>query len=188
MKEHITIIQKSGESVTLTLKSLDLTYLDQILQLQDEVVQGLPDKNWYVPTSKNDFIEYLSGKASVIGYVTPSNELVALGAYIYYGLSEHNYGYDLGITGEKLLTIGQIDSTIVKNSFRGHKLQAALCEALEELSQKDSITTICATVCPDNIYSLNTFLKQGYTIECEKLKYGGFFRYILAKNLILSQN
>ena len=58
-----------------------------------------------------------------------------------------------------------------------------MCESLEDIGIRREMNYICATVAPENIYSLNTFKKLGYNIITEKLKYGGLNRYVLMKNL-----
>lgn len=183
MQHTLQVTKSTGESTTLFFKVLDITYLDQMLALQDEIIKSLPDKTWYVPTSSEEFLDYLSGLGTILGYVTSDNELAALGIYAHYGKNEHNYGYDLSLTGDDLLKVGQIDCTIVKESFRGNSLQKLLCQALEEVGKENNTPIMTATVSPDNIYSLNTFLKYGYEIKCDKLKYGGLRRFVLAKYL-----
>ena len=42
---------------------------------------------------------------------------------------------------------------------------------------------IAATVAPENIYSLNTFIKREYKIMADKLKYGGLRRYVVMKEI-----
>lgn len=183
MNQHLHIQRHTGESTVLSLKLLDATYLDQILHLQEEIIADLPDSSWYVPTTLAEFNDYLSGLGTLLGYVTQDDELAALGIYAHYKDPAHNYGSDLELPQEQLAFVGQIDCTIVKKSFRGNKLQQHLCYAIESIAQKEGMSLLSATVSPDNIYSLSTFIDIGYTIRCEKLKYGGLRRYVLAKEL-----
>lgn len=106
-----------------------------------------------------------------------------MGVYVSLGIDEDNYGYDLGIEGEQLLKVCQIESTVVKKNYRGNGLQKIICNELENIGIRDGMNIISATVYPENKYSLNTFLNLGYQVKREKIKYGGYRRYILEKKL-----
>ena len=79
--------------------------------------------------------------------------------------------------------MGQLESTLVSEDYRGNKLQKIMCEILEEIGKKAGMKYICATAAPDNKYSVNTFKKLGYKIMADKLKYGGLRRYVLMKEI-----
>lgn len=164
------------------LIALDETYLEQMLQLQKEVVTALPDPQLFVASSKEDFEAALK-ENTVIGIVTCSHQLIALGIYLETGNTPCNYGWDLGLTEAALEEVGQIDTTLVAPLYRGNGLQKILCETLEQISRVQGKSLITATVSPYNSYSLNTFLKLGYEIKKDLLKYGGLRRYIVAKTI-----
>ncbi len=109
--------------------------------------------------------------------------MIATSVYIEYGYESHNYGYDIQIKGEELLKIGQLESMLVSEEYRGNKLQKIMGEILEKVCKDSGKKYICATVAPDNIYSLNTFKELDYKIMADKLKYGGLRRYVLMKEL-----
>ena len=172
---------KNGEK--LTLIKLTLQDIEDIMKLQDRVSHDLINKETYVCSSKEEFEKVIQNNG-LLGYKTEDQKLVALGAYTSHGHDPHNYGYDLEFNEDKLLTVGQIESTIVDPEYRGNGLQKKLCEALEMIARKEQKNYIMATVSPMNPYSLNNFLKLGYINEKEKLKYGGLRRYILCKKLV----
>ena len=181
--EKIELKDTYGNLVEVFIKRLDISYIDKIMILQKEVVDNLVDKNFYASTDKGEYIKYIENGAHIVGIVTLEDELIAMGVYVKFGYGEHNYGYDLDIKDEELLSVGQIESTVVKNEYRGNGLQRILCIKLEEVAKQDNIRTLAATVAPKNSCSLNNFKKLGYTVEKEKLKYGNYLRYILKKEL-----
>lgn len=184
MKNIINLKRKDGIIVEAKLRILDRSYIEKIMKLQEYVEHSIENKEIYVSSTKDEYIEYIENPGKVIGYFTvDSNELIALGVYRKLGYNKENYGYDLDIEGEKLLEIGQVEVTIVKDDFRGNKLQKILCEILEEIAFEDKISIMTATVSPYNKYSLNTFESIGYKIGKDKLKYGGLRRYVLIKYL-----
>ena len=58
-----------------------------------------------------------------------------------------------------------------------------MCSYLEEIAKEKQTPILCATASPYNTFSVNNFLKLGYEVKKDKLKYGGLRRYVLMKNL-----
>ena len=106
-----------------------------------------------------------------------------MGVYGKLGHRENNYGYDLEMAKEELLSVGQIESTVVSPEYRGNSLNKKICLELEKISKNNNDKLLCATVSPYNKYSLKSFLDLGYEIKKDKLKYGGLRRYVVAKKL-----
>ena len=73
-------------------------------------------------------------------------------------------------------------STVVHPDWRGNGLQRHMLEAALPLLP-ESITHLGATVSPANPYSLSNALACGFTIRARREMYGGFDRYLLAKEL-----
>ncbi|MBC8581409.1 GNAT family N-acetyltransferase [Zhenhengia yiwuensis] len=183
MNQSIQAKRKDGELVKLTLKRLTFEDIDQIMALQDEIVEGLEDKQLYVPSGREEIQSHFSTEGVLLGYVTEENELAALAIYLKRGYSPSNYGYDVGLEGEELLKVGQVDTVLVKADYRGNNLQYRMCSLLEEIAKEKQTPILCATASPYNTFSVNNFLKLGYEVKKDKLKYGGLRRYILMKSL-----
>lgn len=183
MNQILKVSTKTGLDVVLTLKKLDVSYIDQIMKLENLVYDALEDKSFYGHATKEEYLEVLKHNGTILGCLTNEDELVAMGSYMAYGLSEHNYGYDIGLKDDDLFTIGQIQATVVAPSYRGNKLQHIICTALEDIAKAEGKKLISATAHPLNKYSVNTFMKLGYEVKADKLKYGGLRRYVLVKPL-----
>lgn len=182
--KKIILKRKDGKNVEAELKILDLSYIDKIIELQNSIYERLENKDFYACSDKEEFISTINEKGKIIGYVSlKDNELIAMSVYIEYGYDEHNYGYDIKFEGEELLKVGQLESMVVSEDYRGNKLQKRMGEILENLCRISGKKYICATVAPENIYSMNTFKDLGYKIVADKLKYGGLRRYVLVKEL-----
>ncbi|MEG2354047.1 MAG: GNAT family N-acetyltransferase [Clostridium sp.] len=180
----IDLKRKDGKEIKAEFKILDIGYINEIMKLQDKVLGLLEDKNICAPTYDYEFRDYILNKGILIGCVTlDSNELIAIGSYAKLGYEENNYGYDIDLKGEELLKVGQLESTLVREDYRGNKLQKIICGILEKIGLENGTPIICATVSPDNKYSMNTFKELGYRVLKEKEKYGGLRRYILVKEL-----
>ena len=184
MNNLLKLKRKDGVMVDTQLIELKLSDTDKIMQLQEAIINGLENKEIYAETEKEEFEEYLNGKGKIIGYITNDNELIAMGVYANKGYDKENYAYDLDLCGEAVLKVGQIESTIVKDEYRGNKLQKLMCEELEKIARENNDEILCATASPYNKFSVNTFINLEYEIKRDKLKYGGLRRYVLVKNLI----
>lgn len=170
-------VEKTGE-----FKWLDLSYLDDIVNFNESILEGIENKEIYARTKREEFEEYLKGKGKIIGCIVDS-KLIAMGVYVALKYDKRNYGYDLEMEGEQLLDVCQIEATVVSKEFRGNKLQKKVCEILESVGKEKNMKVISATASPINPYSVNTFIDLGYKIAKEKKKYGGFRRYILKKDI-----
>ena len=170
-------VEKKGR-----FKWLDFSYLDDIVNLNENILNGIENKEIYATTKRDEFEEYLKGNGKIIGCIV-DNRLVAMGVYVALKYDKRNYGYDLDICGDSLLEVCQIESTVVSKEFRGNKLQRKMCEILESFGKNENMKIISATASPINSYSVNTFIDLGYEIVKEKKKYGGLRRYIFKKDI-----
>ncbi|WP_054740930.1 GNAT family N-acetyltransferase [Cellulosilyticum ruminicola] len=183
MNHTLNAKRKDGNTTTLTLKSLTLEHVKQILDLQAEIIASIEDPQIYFASTHDEIMHHIENHQILFGYFTPENELISLMVYLRLGLDSSNYGYDLNLPKEKLLAIGQIDTVLVKPDFRGNKIQYLMCKYVEEIAKQTGITMLCATASPYNPFSVNNFLSLGYEVRMDKLKYGGLRRYVLAKDL-----
>ena len=118
-------------------------------------IDALEDKQLFAPSEEDEFLLYIKELGNVIGcYESESNELIAMGVYGKLGHRENNYGYDLEMAKEELLSVGQIESTVVSPEYRGNSLQKKICLELERISKNNNDKLLCATVSPYNKYSL----------------------------------
>lgn len=97
------------------------------------------------------------------------------------GLSDENLGRDINLPDEELLKVVHMDTVAVLPHYRGHSLQQRLMQAAEIEAQQLGYRYFMCTIHPDNHYSKNNVLKQGYRIVATKEKYGGYTRNILLK-------
>ncbi|MDV4150964.1 GNAT family N-acetyltransferase [Clostridium sp. AL.422] len=183
MEEILKLKNKSGNVVNVRYKVLDLSYIDEIIQLQENIMKGLEDKQWYAPTEREEFIKCINNGGKIIGYIDEKDDLIAMAVYVKKGYEKGNYGYDLDLKGEELLKVAQVESTVVRSDYRGNGLQLMLCKKIEDIAKYDSVKLLASTASPYNKYSVNTFEKLGYEIKKDKIKYGGLRRYILAKEI-----
>lgn len=99
------------------------------------------------------------------------------------GLDESNLGYDVGLSREQLLETALMDSVAILPEYRGHGLQYRLMQTAEKELKDQGFHYLLCTVHPQNRYSRDNVLKQGYEFVCQKKKYNGNIRDILMKHI-----
>ena len=111
------------------------------------------------------------------------NVLAAAFSVIHPGLTEINYGYDLGLDENDLLRVVNMDTIVVHPDYRGRGLQQILMQIAEEDIRSSGNRILLCTIHPENHYSLHNTLAQGYSIQRKLAKYDSV-RYILRKDIL----
>lgn len=170
-----------------------------LAHIMDTVTAGMNNPEWFM----DDDAEYI---AAHIGHVPLQSEdegfiikavadidgrevLAGFFMAAFPGPVEKNLGNHIGMSTEGLCTVAHMDSVVILPEFRGYGLQSKLVAKAEEILLKETPYRVwMCTVHPDNKYSLNNMLNRGYEVVAEALKYGGYRRYILKKEMLQWQN
>lgn len=151
-----------------------------VFALQNEVRAAMPDPSLFVLDTLENITAYVQYDLC-IGVWQGSR----LGGYLivrFCGQSEHNYAAFMGIPQSEWTHWVNADSAIVHPDFRGNRLQRLMLKAALPLFP-ENITHIGATVSPENKFSLNNALASGFSIVTRREMYGGYDRYLLAREM-----
>lgn len=181
--EKLSLKTENGIIEDAFLIKLDKTYVDAMVNLDNTIYNGLDNKEFYFCSPKEEYQTIVNGAGIGLGIVDNKNNLIAMGVYYEPGQRSENYAFDIKEIKDEPYSEGQIEATVVLKKYRGNGLQKKLCILLEQQARKNNKKYLCATVHPDNKYSLNTFLSLGFEKKLEKSKYGALKRAILLKNL-----
>ncbi len=149
------------------------------------VWNGMEEKDWYMADNA-DYTSRMLTTGQGTGYKAVETESGAVaGVFLvtFPGLSDENLGRDAGLPEEELPKVAHMDSAAVLPRYRGNALQFRLMQAAEADLRAAGFRYLMGTVHPDNVYSMNNVLKQGYRVIGEKQKHGGKRRAILFKDL-----
>ena len=148
----------------------------------DEIKAGISQKDWFYLDPPDTVRSMVEDGTLEFWMVFHEEKLAAVFSVLFPGLRSDNYGYDLGLCEEELLRIIHMDTAAVHPDYRGFGLQGRLVQLAErELSGKGK-RILLSTVHPDNEFSLNNMLKQGYAVRKRVEKYGSE-RLILQKEI-----
>ena len=155
--------------------------IDKIMLLQKQIIEGLENKDLLRENSRENFELCLENQSLILGVSNELEELIAI-AILYDGRGTDE---DLG----KELKFHEVSNGInfklvmVREDYRGRRLQKALMWMLEQYAYSEGFTHLCATVSPFNQYSVNNIEEMGYVYDHSELKYGGKKRAIYVKNI-----
>lgn len=149
------------------------------------VWQQIERKDWFVADDSEYTFRVLQ-EGNGIGYkalLKESGTLAGIFIVTFPGSGEENLGRDIGLSGEELGNVAHMESAAILPEYRGNGLQYSMMQAAEEELRKMGYRYLMCTVHPENVYSKNNVIRQGYEVVLTKEKYGGFLRNILLKKL-----
>lgn len=156
---------------------------EKYISLLQLVKSGMVQDDWLYLDSPEEVRAMILNGTLEFWAAMDGEVLAAAFSVIHPGLTEINYGYDLGLAQNDLLRVVNMDTIVVHPSYRGRGLQYTLMQRAEEdvCASEDKI--LLCTVHPENHYSLNNILAQGYSIQKKLEKYDSV-RYILRKDVL----
>ena len=165
-----------------SLKFLDCSYLEEVIKLQEIIAMNLPDKEIFRLTTVREFREILRRRESVIG-IHSNGSLIAYNIVSIPGKDDDNFGADIGISSEDLCKVAHLKAVVVHPEFRGFGLQRKMAAIHVKVLRDAGYEHVCSTVSPKNCISIKNHLASGFVIRGLKVKYGGWLRYIMYKNI-----
>ncbi len=152
------------------------------IQMLAQVRAGMEHPEWFYLDAPEDVRTMMADGSMELWLAEEDGQLAGGFDLIRPGLAAHNYGHDLGFTEEELLRVVNMDTAAVLPQYRGRGLQGRMIQHVEAELRREGNRILLCTVHPDNRFSLQNVLKQGYTVQKKLEKYGSV-RYILRKDI-----
>ena len=166
--------------MSITIRKGTMADTENYIRLLREVKDAMEHQDWFFLDPPDTVREMMADGSMKLWVAEDGDRLAGAFDLLLPGTDDYNYGYDLGFDEELLRRVVQMDTAAVHPAYRGQGLQKRLMEEAQREIPSGSI--LLCTIHPDNRFSLNNVLKQGYTIEKKLPKYGSV-RYILRKDL-----
>lgn len=163
------------------VQRLTLAHIPQLQQLQQQVVDALPDKAILQPLDESELRFILDGNGVMIG-LFDGEALIAFRALLEPPIDDEHLGKDVGYEPLEQVLYQEISN--VHPAHRGQGLQLKMAQLIMDYVDTTKHTLVCATVMPFNIASLKDKFAQNMYVAALKLKYGGKLRYVFAKSLV----
>ena len=163
----------------IQFRKIGIEEVNKYLEFLHEVKALMEQDEWFFLDPDEEVYDMMEHDAMGIWLAEDGARIAAVFCVVYPGMEKFNLGYDLNFSEEDLLRVVHMDTAAVHPDYRGQKLQhRMMLHAEQELAGR----ILLCTIHPDNQYSLNNVLNQGYTVEKKLEKYGSI-RYLLRKNL-----
>ena len=131
--------------------------IDEYLEFYKYVKSNMKEPSWLGEFSLNDLKNILNNEGKLFNFYD-NNIIVCSMLYIPSNnktLEKHNLKYD-----EKL--VGSCGPIMVNPKYVGNKFQKQMLELLDKYCKSIGKIYIFTKVHPDNIYSINNFISDGY--------------------------
>lgn len=112
-------------------------------------------KDFFAPLTDDEFLTSIRGRDNVYLFIC-NNTIIGL-LVITCDIPDVLFDYELPSDNYML-----IDSIMVKEEYRGHSLQKQMLKFAYDRAKELKMDGLVATVHPENIYSLNNFIAEGY--------------------------
>lgn len=171
-----------------TMRLVNPSEIDQVVNLQELVYNGLPNKEVLYKDTKHEMLEDLYNGAMIIGVYNSVDELISYRYISFPGNSTKNLGNDIYLMNRELDKVVHLETTLVSPDYRGNRLQTLTLTKAVDLIKPLDMKHIMCTVSPYNLFSLYNIMSAGLNIRALKRKYGeeagnGMWRFILHKDL-----
>lgn len=164
------------------IRSCTEAQLSEILAMQEEAIAALPAPHLLNRNTPELFRTCLMAPNVTVGAFF--GETLAGFAALFHPIEyEDDLSHTLetvDVTGKK---VANYKVTIVREAFRGNRLQQRLETALEACAKAQGVEILCVTVSPDNAHSKHNIENCGYTYDHTQIKYGNLLRDIYYKFL-----
>ena len=165
------------------IERLNKSHISQLMTLQYEVVDALPDKAILQPLDEEELRFILQGNGIMIG-VFVMGKLIAFRALLEPVIDDEHLGYDICLQTEaELKKVLYQEISNVHPDYRGYGLQQTMADVIMQHVDVTKYNVVCATVMPGNIASMKDKFSQGMHVAALKLKYGGKLRYVFTKQI-----
>ena len=172
-KKELYSFETKGEE--FQIKTLTFDHMSDVLNLQDIVMENMPDKSLLFPLSRAELMESLQID-HVSGAYNKDGSLIAYCVLVANRPGERNLAVDFGAKPEESITF---DIVAVDPQWRGYSLQQRFIDWSLQVANDFGAKYIHATVNPENNHSAQNFIKRGFVVKKTATKYGGLTRNLL---------
>ena len=171
--------------MNFTFRTADMKDLPQILHIMNTAYDSMERKDWFVIDTEDYMKEHIAAHGFTMLAIAEDGTIAGFFLIKFPGNTEENLGHLLQYSKDRLVKTVHMDMAAVHPDFRGNHLQSRMLLAAEaELKQNHFSPCSCmATVHPENRFSLNNMLRNGYELQLTASLYGGLPRHVLLKIL-----
>lgn len=156
---------------------LNPSHLEQVLRLQQQVLDSLPDPNLLRRNTDEMILSCLSCPHYSLG-AWKGEELVALAILYVPQTSDEDLSLRLRTVDASRYKAADYKLCMVRPDCRGYHLQRVMGQMLIEKASEWGYNLIAATASPDNSFSHNSLIQLGFQVDSQAIFYGGLHRQL----------
>lgn len=164
----------------MELRQCTMGNLDAVVELNETIYAALSDKSVLRHNSIEMIASCLVKPNLTLGF-WDGDLLVAIGVLYVPQCLEEDHFHDLDLSGDYRSANQKL--FLVREGYRGQGLQRKLIREIEKVAIARGFNLLCTTCAPNNEFSINNFLKEGYVYAKTEEKYGGLVRNLYYKKL-----
>ncbi len=150
-----------------------------------ESYDALENKDWFLADDADYVRDLLSAGSGIVWLASEAVSGRTAGIFMaaFEGETDKCLGWDIGFSAAQCRECATMDSVAVLPEYRGFHLQYQLMQQGEQELAAMGFRYLMATVHPDNHPSKNTMLLLGYRVMRTMIKYDGYLRDVMLKEL-----
>ena len=156
--------------------------LPTIMQIMHAALELTEDKSWYAVDGEEFVGKCIEGQGFTLKAIV-DGQIAGFLTVRYPWKEEDNLGEYIGLSEEEKMYVAHMESAAVLPEYRGLRIQNQLMAKGFALLKQTEYKYVMGTAHPDNIFSVNNFLKLGYEIVADVKKYGGLRRYVFNQRI-----
>ena len=166
----------------LTYKTLSEDSIPALLELQEDAFAHAGDSTDFLRRNTSETLLPCFGGDSLVLGVYDGELLVAFGILYCAGDTKENLAHDLDEVSD-VTENANVKLVIVRYEYRGNGLQKELIARLCAHAEQRGYKWLSSTVSPENPWSMNNLIANGFTEANVLVKYGGLKRILYAKKI-----
>ena len=166
----------------LTYKTLSEDSIPALLELQEDAFAHAGDSTDFLRRNTSETLLPCFGGDSLVLGVYDGELLVAFGILYCAGDTKENLAHDLDEVSD-VTENANVKLVIVRYEYRGNGLQKELIARLCAHAEQRGYKWLSSTVSPENPWSMNNLIANGFTEAKVLVKYGGLKRILYAKKI-----
>lgn len=164
----------------MDIRKCNLSDFQSVVDLNETIYAALPDQSVLRHNSPEMIASCLEEPNVTLG-IWDEELLVAIGMLYVPQCIEEDHFHDLELEGNYKSANQKL--FLVREGYRGLGLQRQLIREVEKIAMSRGYNLLCTTVAPNNTFSINNFLAEGYVYAKTEQKYGGLVRNLYYKKL-----
>ncbi len=172
---------KKGEEKKILVRNSTIDELGLIIKLQKKVFLQIENPDLFALTDEEQLKESLKEDCCVSLY--EKKQLIGFALLIVNRDTPRHGAWHIKSKIDNIEKTVTVDSIFIDGEYRGYGLQQKIFEEFEKWAKNHGISTMVTTISPENSFSLNNGIRNGYQIVETKALYGGKTRHILKKTL-----